>query len=92
MSSSATVVNADCVAVMKKLRDQSVDFAFADPPYNLQLGGKLTRVDGTTVESVDEDWDRFDSFEDYDAFCRSWLVECQRILKPTGSIAVIGCP
>lgn len=90
MSSSATVVNADCVAVMKKLRDQSVDFVFADPPYNLQLGGKLTRVDGTTVESVDEDWDRFDSFEDYDAFCRSWLVECQRILKPTGSIAVIG--
>ena len=29
-------------------------------------------------------------FADYDAFCRAWLAECRRVLKPDGAIWVIG--
>ena len=40
-----TIIAGDCIAAMKKLPDASVDLVFADPPYNLQLGGDLTRPD-----------------------------------------------
>jgi modification methylase len=39
---------------------------------------------------MDENWDRFANFNEYDQFCRDWLCECQRILKDTGTIWVIG--
>jgi modification methylase len=39
---------------------------------------------------VDDHWDQFASFEAYDAFTRAWLLACRRVLKPTGSIWVIG--
>ena len=39
---------------------------------------------------VDDDWDKFSSFADYDAFTRAWLSACRRILKPTATIWVIG--
>jgi hypothetical protein len=42
------------------------------------------------VDAVDDSWDKFDSFEVYDDFTRKWLTACKRILKPTGSIWVIG--
>ncbi len=32
---------------------------FADPPYNLQLGGDLLRPDNSKVDAVDDDWDKF---------------------------------
>ena len=63
---------------------------FADPPYNLQLGGDLRRPDHSRVDAVDDAWDRFASFEAYDAFTRAWLLACRRVLKPTGTIWVIG--
>ena len=80
----------DCIAVLKSLPDASVDMVFADPPYNLQLGGDLLRPDNSKVDAVDDDWDKFDSFAEYDAFTRAWLTECRRVLKPEGSIWVIG--
>ncbi len=67
-----------------------VDLVFADPPYNLQLGGELYRPNNTRVAGVDDDWDRFVGFEAYDAFTRDWLAECQRVLKDTGTLWVIG--
>ena len=63
---------------------------FADPPYNLQLGGDLARPDGSHVDAVTNDWDKFDSFAAYDAFTRAWLTEARRVLKPNGSLWVIG--
>jgi len=63
---------------------------FADPPYNLQLGGDLLRPDNSKVDAVDDDWDKFDSFAAYDAFTRAWLGECRRVLKDEGSLWVIG--
>ena len=85
-----SIIKGDCVAALEALPDHSVDVIFADPPYNLQLGGMLTRPDQSTVDAVDDEWDQFASFEAYDAFTRAWLLACRRVLKPSGSIWVIG--
>ena len=75
---------------MAKLPEKSVDLVFADPPYNLQLGGDLLRPDNSKVDAVDDDWDQFASFEAYDAFTRAWLTACRRVLKDDGALWVIG--
>ena len=84
------ILSGDCVAAMRSLPDASVDLIFADPPYNLQLGGDLNRPDGSHVDAVTNDWDRFDSFAVYDSFTRDWLTEARRVLKPDGALWVIG--
>ncbi|GAB4520013.1 MAG: adenine-specific DNA-methyltransferase CcrM [Amphiplicatus sp.] len=84
------IIEGDCIGAMRALPDASVDLVFADPPYNLQLGGDLTRPDNSRVDGVDDDWDRFDSFAAYDAFTRQWLAEARRVLKPDGALWVIG--
>ena len=84
------VLRGDCLAVLRTLPDASVDMVFADPPYNLQLGGDLLRPDNSKVDAVDDDWDKFSDFAAYDAFTRAWMAECRRVLKPDGTIWVIG--
>jgi modification methylase len=85
-----TLLQGDCIAIMRTLPTASVDMIFADPPYNLQLGGDLFRPEGGRVDAVDDAWDHFDSYGAYDGFCREWLAEARRILKPDGTIWVIG--
>jgi modification methylase len=85
-----TILKGDCVAALDALPDNSVDLIFADPPYNLQLNGDLHRPDQTMVDAVDDHWDQFESFAAYDAFTRAWMLASRRVLKPTGSIWVIG--
>ncbi|HPB22070.1 MAG TPA: site-specific DNA-methyltransferase [Novosphingobium sp.] len=84
------ILDGDCVEAMRSLPSASVDMIFADPPYNLQLGGDLSRPDGSHVDAVTDHWDQFDSFAAYDAFSRAWLTEARRVLKPNGSLWVIG--
>jgi modification methylase len=84
------ILSGDCIAAMRSLPSASVDMVFADPPYNLQLGGDLARPDGSHVDAVTDHWDKFDSFAAYDAFTRDWLAEARRVLKPNGSLWVIG--
>ncbi|CAH0352246.1 MAG: site-specific DNA-methyltransferase [Pseudomonadota bacterium] len=84
------LIRGDCIAEMAKLPDASVDMIFADPPYNLQLGGDLFRPEGGRVDAVDNDWDKFDTLAAYDRFTALWLAEARRILKPDGTIWVIG--
>ncbi len=84
------IIKGDCIAAMRALPDECVDMVFADPPYNLQLGGDLFRPEGGRVDAVDNDWDKFDSLATYDAFSRAWLAEARRILKPDGTLWVIG--
>jgi len=84
------VLVGDCIEELRKLPDSCVDLVFADPPYNLQLTSELLRPNNTRVDGVDDAWDKFSSFAAYDAFCRAWLGECRRILKPDGAIWVIG--
>jgi modification methylase len=84
------IIQGDCIEGLNSLPKKSVDLIFADPPYNLQLSQELYRPNMTRVDGVDEAWDQFDSFEEYDAFTRAWLSACRRVLKDTGTIWVIG--
>lgn len=85
-----TIIVGDCIERLKQLPDNSVDLIFADPPYFMQTEGALLRTDGTVFAGVDDHWDKFSDFAHYDEFSTAWLSECRRILKPTGSIWVIG--
>ena len=84
------IICGDTIAEMKKLPSGSIDLIFADPPYWMRTEGVLTRVEGTDFDGCNDDWDQFQSLEDYDKFTEDWLTECYRLLKPNGSIWVIG--
>lgn len=84
------IVHGDCIEILKSLPGNSVDLIFADPPYNLQLQNDLYRPNMTKVDAVDDGWDKFDGFADYDTFTREWLSASQRVLKEIGTIWVIG--
>lgn len=82
----------DCREILKSIPDNSIDLIFADPPYFLQLpwnGKRLKRANGTEVIPVEDDRDKFTDYQEYDQFCLDRLKECQRVLKPTGSMWVI---
>ncbi|OPB29221.1 site-specific DNA-methyltransferase [Bartonella sp. WD12.1] len=84
------ILKGDCVAMLEKLPKHSVDMIFADPPYNLQLENTLYRPDHSRVDAVNDSWDQFENFAAYDAFTRAWLLACRRVLKPNGTLWVIG--
>ena len=84
------IIVGDCIEELGKLPPQSVNLVFADPPYNLQLEGALSRPDQSLVDAVDDDWDKFSSFADYDAFTRAWMSAVRRVMKPDATIFVIG--
>ena len=80
----------DCIAALERLPAESVDVVFADPPYNLQLENALTRPDQSLVDAVDDDWDKFASFQAYDDFTRAWLAAVRRVMKKSATLWVIG--
>ncbi len=84
------VLVGDCLDLMAAMDEASVDMVFADPPYNLQLDGTLLRPNNTAVDGVDQAWDRFDGFAAYDRFTAAWLCAVRRVLKPEGTLWVIG--
>ena len=90
MSKTNKVLCGDTVEELRNLPDNCIDLIFADPPYNLQLDQELLRPNNSKVSAVDDEWDQFESFEEYDNFSDLWLKEAKRVLKPTGSIWVIG--
>ena len=73
------LLNDDCLKKLKEIKSESVDLIFADPPYNLQLKNQLSRPDSSKVEAVNDYWDQFNSFKDYDDFTIKWIKECKRI-------------
>ena len=85
-----TIIEGDTIKNLKRLPDESIDFIFADPPYYMQTEGELLRVDGTKFKGIEDKWDKFKDFKEYDDFTRKWLKECKRILKKDATIAVIG--
>ena len=89
-SGTNQVLLGDCVDLMRSLPAASADMIFADPPYNLQLDRDLLRPNNTKVDGVAEEWDRFDGFDAYDRFTRSWLEAARHVLKPDGTLWVIG--
>ena len=84
------ILHGDCIEIMANLPAESVDMVFADPPYNLQLHQELWRPNLTKVEAVDESWDQFSNFEEYDRFTYAWLQACRRLMKPNATLWVIG--
>jgi modification methylase len=84
------VLEGDCVQIMHALPEACCDLVFADPPYNLQLEGELRRPDNSRVDGVDDRWDRFADFDEYDRFTRAWLAAARRVLKDSGTLWVIG--
>ncbi len=85
-----SILDGDCVERMNALPEASIDMVFADPPYNLQLEGELLRPNHSRVDGVDNDWDRFEGFQAYDAYTADWLQAARRVLKPDGTLWVIG--
>ena len=84
------IVIGDCIELINRLPAESVDLVFADPPYNLQLEGALSRPDHSIVDAVDDDWDKFASFADYDRFTQDWLRAIRRVMKKNATLFVIG--
>ena len=84
------IENGDSVEILKRIPDKSFDLVFADPPYNMQIGEKLTRPDDSKVNGVNDKWDQFSNFEHYDIFSKSWMKQCKSILKDSGYMWVIG--
>lgn len=84
------ILHGDCLSLLATLPENSVDLVFADPPYNLQLRNDLYRPNRTKVNAVNDKWDRFADFKEYDDFTRNWLSAVRRILKDTGTLWVIG--
>ncbi|MEN3930384.1 site-specific DNA-methyltransferase [Microvirga sp. W0021] len=84
------ILVGDCIASLNSLPAESVDVIFADPPYNLQLENALVRPDNSLVDAVDDDWDKFASFAEYDRFTREWLHACRRVMKKNATLWVIG--
>jgi modification methylase len=74
---------------LRKLPAGSVDLIFADPPYNLQLGGDLHRPDHSKVDAVDDAWDRSPASPPMTLHPRL-AADARRVLKPDGTIWVIG--
>jgi site-specific DNA-methyltransferase (adenine-specific) len=70
---------ADCLSILPQIPDESVDLFFADPPFNL---GKLysSKMDDSLAE------------EQYLNWCRAWIDEGVRILKPGGSFFLYNLP
>ena len=84
------ILLGDCIEALRALPEASVDLVFADPPYNLQLERTLSRPDQSIVDAVDDDWDKFSSFAEYDRFTRDWLTAARRAMKPDATLFVIG--
>lgn len=84
------ILEGNCIEILQTLPEKSVDLIFADPPYNLQLQNELIRPNQTVVDAVDDEWDQFNDFAEYDKFTRNWLIGCRRVLKDEGTIWVIG--
>ncbi len=84
------IILGDTIRELKLIEDNSVDMIFADPPYFMQTEGELLRTDGTKFVGVEDEWDKFSNYSEYDEFCFKWLKECKRVLKKNGTIWVIG--
>lgn len=79
----------DCISIMKTLKKHSVDMIFADPPYRLSNDG-ITCQSGQFACVNKGDWDRTNGFKEDLKFNKSWIKQCDRILKPEGTIWISG--
>lgn len=79
----------DSLQLLKVMPDNSVDMAFADPPYFLSNGGISVQA-GKMVSVNKGDWDKSRGFEEDFSFFDAWIGELRRVLKPHGSLWISG--
>lgn len=85
-----SIVHGESLEILDQLPEDSIDMVFADPPYNLQLKNELWRPNLTRVDAVDDEWDQFEGFADYDGFTRAWLRAIRRVMAPTATLWISG--
>src|SRR5690242_18952090 len=83
------IYQGDCLEILAKIPEETVDLVFADPPYFLSNGGITCHA--VRMVSVNKgEWDKSRGADGNHEFNRAWLAACQRVLKPNGSIWVSG--
>ena len=90
----AQLILGDSLKILAKMKPESVDMIFADPPYFLSNDG-ITCQGGQMVSVNKGSWDKIGSsketnVEDKHKFNRKWIKLCKRVLKPNGSIWISG--
>lgn len=83
------LIHADVIDGLKKIKSETIDFVFADPPYFLSNDG-FTVKSGKAVSVNKGDWDKSFGLESEMDFHEAWISECLRVLKPHGTIAISG--
>ncbi|HVC56575.1 MAG TPA: site-specific DNA-methyltransferase [Stellaceae bacterium] len=78
-TSLGRLYEGDCLDILPQLGAGSVDTVFADPPFNLgKTYGRRTNDSRADAEYLD--------------WCKRWLAECTRILRPGGALFVYNLP
>ena len=80
------LILGDCLEELKKLKPESVNLIFADPPYNLSGENHLTVHAGKPVKLDKGDWDKIENVHEFNL---KWIKECIRVLKPHGNVFVV---
>lgn len=81
--------SGDCLELLPKMPSRSFDLIFADPPYNLSNNG-TTCYAGKRVSVNKGEWDRSRGLGLDHKFYATWIGECKRLLKPTGTLWISG--
>jgi site-specific DNA-methyltransferase (adenine-specific) len=89
LSDNAAIFNQDCLEVLSRIPDNTIDMIFADPPYMLSNNG-FTCQNGRMVMVNKGKWDKSNGFEEDTQFHDAWISACRRVLKPEGTIWISG--
>lgn len=73
-----TLHKAPCLDVLKAIPSETIDLAFADPPFN------LTKNYNGYSDNRNE--------RDYLGWCKRWLIEYERVLRPGGAMFILNLP
>ncbi len=79
----------DALDLLRRARSEIFDMVFADPPYFLSNNG-VTCQSGKMVSVNKGKWDKSEGVAADHQFNLDWLRECQRLLKPNGTLWVSG--
>jgi len=86
------IYQGDCLELIKKVPDGSIDLVFSDPPYNLSKSNfkmKFVKSGGSDLSTNKGNWDRYTDLE-FELFTERWLKECYRVLKHNGTLWTAG--
>ena len=88
-SENFVIFNQDCLQVLSRVPENSIDMIFADPPYMLSNNG-FTCQNGRMVNVNKGKWDKSKGFEEDAQFHDTWIAACRRVLRPEGTIWISG--